>query len=91
MNVGGITHAKALSNCVCSVELPGSNNRMRRYFVAYPICCLIKFQHFAIPTVAVCDPRRLCVTFKLSVMLSHFQPGIDAVRYKCEAVSVLIS
>jgi len=52
-----------------------------------------RFQQFAIPTVAVCDPQRLCLTFKLSVTLSHFQPGIDlhAVRYKGEAVSVLIS
>jgi hypothetical protein len=27
------------------VELPGSNNRMHRYFAAYSICYLIKFHY----------------------------------------------
>jgi len=52
-----------------------------------------RFQQFAIPIVAVCDPQRLCPTFKLSVTLGQFHPGIDlhAVRYKGEAVPVLIT
>ena len=52
-----------------------------------------RFQHFAIPTVTMCNPQRLWPTFKPSVTFSQFQPGIDShvFRNKAEAVSVLIS